>query len=315
VAVLNLKMSIAAATTTVAVTTEAPLLDVSDSRVQTTINTEQLQDLPVRKNFFKPGRGGPGITDTARSEVELRGRARQFGTEKTVDATGTAATRAGTNSLGRLEHHQQHLQGTANLTPNADSIRELTVHTNLFNVEHGRGTRFNRNDHEVRNQRLPRTGAYFSRTDYGRGPLSNHCLRALQEKRCGRTFGADHQKSHFRLRFRGTAAWANLAGGNAAPQWKARNFVSFAQSLTPIASAPAFSPNYPLFDTKFVSVLEDAQQAFGAGAERHLRKYTCNTPVIEAFLSSPVRFAMRSNTTLASTIFLQGSSLLQHVSD
>src|SRR6185369_14688531 len=53
VSAFNLKMAVASASTSVTVTTEAPILDVSDSRLQATISTETLQDLPVAgRNFF-----------------------------------------------------------------------------------------------------------------------------------------------------------------------------------------------------------------------------------------------------------------------
>jgi len=42
-------------------------------------------------------------------------------------------------------------------------------------------------------------------------------------------------------------------------------FVSFAQSAYPNSIGTAFSPTTRCLTPKFVSVLEDAQQAFGAG--------------------------------------------------
>jgi len=50
---INLKMSIAAGYGNGVRDDRRPILDVSDSRVRPTINTEQLQDLPWRgRNFF-----------------------------------------------------------------------------------------------------------------------------------------------------------------------------------------------------------------------------------------------------------------------
>ena len=104
---------------------------------------EEPRDLPVPgRNFFNLVAVAPGITGHGAVGGGAPADAPDnFGTEKTVDASGNGRNYSGNQfTLDGLNITSNILQGTANLTPNADSIREMTVQTNLFNVEHGRGS-------------------------------------------------------------------------------------------------------------------------------------------------------------------------------
>src|SRR2546423_7528038 len=90
-------MAVATASRTETVITEAPILDVSDSRLQATISTEQLQDLPVAgRNFFNLVAVAPGVTGHGAVGGGAPGDARDnFTTEKTVDVSGNGRNSSG----------------------------------------------------------------------------------------------------------------------------------------------------------------------------------------------------------------------------
>ena len=55
-----------------------------------------------------------------------------------MDASGNGRNYSGNQfTLDGLNITSNILQGTANLTPNPDSVQEVAVQTNTFNVEHG----------------------------------------------------------------------------------------------------------------------------------------------------------------------------------
>src|SRR5207245_4879099 len=93
----TLKMAVASKNTSVTDTTEAPILDVSDSRLQTTVNTKQLQDLPVAgRNFFNLVAVAPGITGHGAVGGGAPADAPDnFGTENTVDASSNGRNYSG----------------------------------------------------------------------------------------------------------------------------------------------------------------------------------------------------------------------------
>jgi len=197
------------------VTTEAPILDVSDSPCATTINTEQLQDLPVAgRNFLiwcsssryhGHGRGRWGSSRRTSGQLWHR---------ENSDAAVTAATSSGNQLLWTFEHYQQHSAKGLPIDAERDSIRELTVQTNLFNVEHGRG-KFGSN----RNDTKSGTNAYHGseHKNYGRDLASNPAYEPFKKSDVAGTFGGPIIKiTPFAFCFRGTSARPNFAGGIAA---------------------------------------------------------------------------------------------------
>ncbi len=142
-AALNLTLTVAGANTQVSVTAEAPPIATEDARLETTIRTQQLQDLPVQgRNFLSLVAVAPGITGHGAVGDGAPGDAPDnFSTEKTVDASGNGRNQSGNQfTIDGLNITSNILQGTANLTPNPDSVQEMSIQTNTFNVEHGRGS-------------------------------------------------------------------------------------------------------------------------------------------------------------------------------
>ncbi|MGI9070580.1 MAG: carboxypeptidase-like regulatory domain-containing protein [Bryobacteraceae bacterium] len=159
-AAVNLSLAVAGAGTQVSVTSETLAIATDDSRTQMTVRTQQLQDLPVQgRNFLSLVGVAPGVTGHGAVGGGAPGDAPDnFSTEKTVDASGNGRNRSGNEfTLDGLNITSNILQGTANLSPNPDSIQEMAVQTNTFNVEHGRGQlRTGSDDNEVGQQPVSR---------------------------------------------------------------------------------------------------------------------------------------------------------------
>jgi uncharacterized surface anchored protein len=143
VATFNLKLNVAGVSSQVSVNAETDTIDTGDSRLESTIRTQQLQDLPIEgRNFLGLVAVAPGITGHGAVGNGAPGDAPDnFSTEKTVDASGNGRNYSGNQfTVDGLNITSNILQGTANLTPNPDSIQEMAVQTNTFSVEHGRGS-------------------------------------------------------------------------------------------------------------------------------------------------------------------------------
>ena len=141
-------LKVGAATETVTVSAENPLVNTADTRNQTTLETKALGDLPLAgRNMLAligvaPGvsglglAGGPGVASgTPGSGVD------NFSTEEAVDiSVNGQGTVANMWIIDGLDVTSAIRQGVLNLTPNADDIQELNVQVNTFSVEYGRGS-------------------------------------------------------------------------------------------------------------------------------------------------------------------------------
>src|SRR5258708_5197266 len=143
VATFNLKLNVAGVSSQVSVNAETDTIDTGDSRLESTIRTQQLQDLPIEgRNFLGLVAVAPGITGHGAVGNGAPGDAPDnFSTEKTVNASGNGRNYSGNEYvMDGLNVTSNILQGVANLSPNPDSIQEISVQTNTFSVEQGRGS-------------------------------------------------------------------------------------------------------------------------------------------------------------------------------
>jgi hypothetical protein len=140
---VNLTLVPAGATEQATVVGQSETFNTAETRVQTTIKTEALQELPLQgRNFLGLVALGSGITGHGAVGGGAPADAPDnFSTEKTVEASGNGRNQSGNQfTLDGLNVTSNILQGTANLSPNPDSVQEVAIQTNTFSVEQGRGS-------------------------------------------------------------------------------------------------------------------------------------------------------------------------------
>ncbi|MGA8110966.1 MAG: TonB-dependent receptor, partial [Acidobacteriaceae bacterium] len=128
---------------TVQVTDVAPVLDTAETRNQLTIQTNELESLPL------PGRDQLGLVTLAPGVTGL-GVIGSGGNGQTTDnyaaETQVTASANGRSSVGNmfvvdgLDITSNITPGVLNLVPNPDTIQEATVQVNTFDVEYGRSS-------------------------------------------------------------------------------------------------------------------------------------------------------------------------------
>jgi hypothetical protein len=129
-----LTLTVGQVSSTVTVTTQAPLLDTSDSRFEATLGTTALQDLPM------PGRNPtseiyitPGVTGLGSSA------ALNFNPENYVSVSANGQGQNGNQFVvDGMDVTSTIRPGVLNLTPNVDVVQEVTVQTNTYTVDYGR---------------------------------------------------------------------------------------------------------------------------------------------------------------------------------
>ena len=138
---LPVTLKVGSASESVIVTTQAPIVDTADSRVQMTLENEGVAELPiVGRNLVTLVTMAPGVSGlgTSTSGSPASG-VDNYSTEEQVDAS---ANGQGQNNnqyvIDGLDVTSGIRQGVLNLTPQPESIQETSVQVNTFSVEHSR---------------------------------------------------------------------------------------------------------------------------------------------------------------------------------
>ncbi len=143
--VLNVpvKMAIGSAAETVQVTTQAPILDAADTRIQETLSTQTLSSLPLAgRSMISLVTLAPGVTGTGITSNGSPGSGRDnYSTETQVDASANGQGAVGNMYIiDGLDVTSSIRPGVLNLTPNPDSIQETSIQTNTYSVDYGRAS-------------------------------------------------------------------------------------------------------------------------------------------------------------------------------
>jgi hypothetical protein len=146
---LPISLKLGAATESITVTTEAPVVDTADSRNQLTLENAGVAELPVAgRNMvtlttLAPGVAGlgtmgggqPGQAGTPGSGVD------NYSTETQVDATANGQGQmSNMYVIDGLDVTSGIRQGVLNLTPNPESIQEASIQVNTYSSEYTRAS-------------------------------------------------------------------------------------------------------------------------------------------------------------------------------
>lgn len=133
---VQLTLAVGNVATSVTVTTQAPLLDTSDTRNQYTLSTQAIQALPLANRNPDALLGvTPGVTGALDVQGNL-----VFAPENFLDASANGRGENGnTYVVDGLDVTSNVRPGVINLSPGEDAVQELSVQTNVYNVDYGRG--------------------------------------------------------------------------------------------------------------------------------------------------------------------------------
>src|SRR5450631_1547085 len=138
-----ISLKVGSVTEAITVTTEAPMVDTSDSRTQLTLDNAAVAQLPLQgRNLITlvtlaPGVSGLGTTGSGNGTPGSG--PDNFSTEEAIDAS---ANGQGSDNnqyvIDGLDVTSGIRQGVLNLTPTPDSIQESSIQVNTFSSEHSR---------------------------------------------------------------------------------------------------------------------------------------------------------------------------------
>lgn len=137
------KMAVAGSVQTVNVSTQSPLLNTADDRIQETIPQHTLSQLPLAgENMISLVTLAPGVTGTGVTSNGSPGSGRDnYSTETQVDASANGQGAVGNMYIvDGLDVTSSIRPGVLNLTPSPDAIQETSIQTNTYSVLYGRAS-------------------------------------------------------------------------------------------------------------------------------------------------------------------------------
>ena len=133
---VRITLSVGQVSSSVTVTSQAPLLDTSDSRNEQTLDNQALQNLPLAARNPTALIGlTPGVTGIG------TGNSTNFNPENYIDASANGRGQNGNQYIvDGLDVTSSIRPGVLNLTPNVDAVSEVSVQTNTYAVDYGRAS-------------------------------------------------------------------------------------------------------------------------------------------------------------------------------
>jgi hypothetical protein len=265
---INITLPVATASETVSVTTEAPILDPDENRLQATLSGETVKDLPtINRNLWDLLTVTPGIvgTGTRGAGEAPGGNPDNFGTQTPqISANGRSYT-GNTVFVDGLNVTSPIQNGNLILSPIPDAVQEVTMQANTWDAETSLGS-------SVVVQLTTKSG---TNQYHGTGSLlyTNQDLQAVPEfsqtvapfgrKDLVGTFGGPIIKNKTFFFADVEKLWATLPETSSGLiSWDDPAFDSWAVANFPSTVGTSIYSLYPTNHLKPNGTVEDAQQYF-----------------------------------------------------
>ncbi len=270
---VDVSMEIAATHESVKVTSEAALVDTTETRIHLSISEEKLQALPVlSNNLIGLMSMAPGVVGNNDDQGD------NFTNEYFPAMSANGRNFAGNQfNMDGLTVTSNVTTGTLNWAPNPDSIEELTVETNTFKVDQGIGSSIvvNMITKSGTNQ-FHGSGKYlFNNQDMWAGTEFTHQYPPFKKHDISGTFGGPIVKGKtFFFASVETLRSLSSTGGNSTT-FESPQFVAWAQQNFPNSIGTSVLTNYPVVGLSNISVNSTVQDALGGPSSSG-----CGTPAL-----------------------------------
>jgi hypothetical protein len=274
-------LKVGAATESIVVTAENPLLNTAETRNQMTIQAEELGSLPLAgRNMLSlvsvaPGvsglglAGGPGVASgTPGTGVD------NFSTETAVDVSANGqGTVANMWIVDGLDVTSSVRQGVLNLTPNPDFIQEANNQVNTYTVDYGHSSsiQFALTTKSGSDQFHGLVSDYFNyQSMYAKYSLpgSDHSYSPFHSNNISATIGGPIIPHHEFFFFFGIEALrSSVSTGNQTLFFPAPEFAAFAQESNPGTFGTSILNTYVPTNVSVGGTPVTAQTYFGNDSE------------------------------------------------
>ncbi|HTS31008.1 MAG TPA: TonB-dependent receptor [Bryobacteraceae bacterium] len=288
---LNLPVSLKVATAaqSVEVTGEAPVLNTAESRTQMTLETSALSNLPLAgRNMISLVTTAPGVIGIGTVVGGSPGSGvDNYSTETQVDASGNGAGSVGNMYMvDGLDVTSAIRPGVLNLTPNPDSVQEVSIQTNTFSVEYGRAS-------SVQMSMTTKSGTdglhgtasdYFTNQKLFAGTEFLHKYSPYHSNNISATIGGPILPHHqFFFFFAIEPLRASTSTGNSVQIYEDPQFTAFAKANFPNTLGTKILTSYGPANATTTGVSQTANTVFaGTCGTPTTFNLPCSTPVLDS---------------------------------
>ncbi len=300
-------MQLAGATQTVEVTGQVPVLNAAESRNQVTLETQALSNLPLAgRNMISLVTIAPGVVGLGTVTGGSPGSGvDNFSTETQVDASANGAGSVGNMySVDGLDVTSAIRPGVLNLTPNPDSVQEVSVQVNTFSVEYGRAssTQMAMTTKSGTNGLHGTASDYFTNQKLFAGTEFVHNYSPYHSNNVSATIGGPIVPHHqFFFFFAIEPFRASTSTGNSTQTYEDPAFTAWAKANFPNTLGTKILTSYPASNATTTGVTATAATVFpgtcGTAATANL---PCDTPMIDSgiFNGTNYRNALQFNVRI-----------------
>jgi hypothetical protein len=313
---LPVTLTLAGTRQSVEVTGQAALLDTADSRLQATISGQELHTLPLQgRNFLGLAAVTPGVTGLGVLVGSAPGSCSSglastipdnFATELPVEASANGKSLLSNMfQLDGLDVTSNIDGGNLNLTPNPDSIQEVTTETNDFSVEYGRNSSIiiKMTTKSGTDQYHGNVSDYFTDQHFwARSEFTGPAYAPFTSNNFSGSVGGPvvpHKHTYFFFSIEPLRS--TFSTGNQAYSWEDPQFVQWAQQNFPSSLGTKLLTTYPIKSSAIGTVSETAQDIFpttcGTSAAANI---PCSLSMIDSgtYEASPYRRGVEWNTRI-----------------
>jgi len=282
-------MKVASSSQTVEVSGEVPVLNTAETRNQMTLETSALSELPLAgRNMISLVTLAPGVIGIGTVAAGSPGSGvDNYSTELQVDASANGlGSVANMYIVDGLDVTSAIRPGVLNLTPNPDSVQEVAIQTNTFNVEYGRAS-------SLQMAMTTKSGTdgfhgtasdYFTNQKLFAGTEFVHNYSPYHSNNISATIGGPIIPHHeFFFFFSIEPLRASTSTGNSTTTFEDPQFVSWAKQNFPNTLGTKILTSYPASNATTTGVLQTAAQVFpGTCGTATTSNLPCSTPMIDS---------------------------------
>ncbi len=256
-------------TQVVQVTSQAPILDTADTRLQETLSVQTLSTLPLAgRNMISLVTLAPGVTGTGVTGNGSPGSGRDnFSTETQVDASANGQGAVGNMYIvDGLDVTSSIRPGGLNMTPNPDSIQEATIQTNTYNVDYGRSS-------SIQMTMTTKSGGsayhgnvsdYFNYQGFFAGTEFTHSYKPFHSNNISATLGGPIIPHHDGFFFFAIEPLRSSTAVTSSITFEDPAFTAFANTAFPTTIGTKLMTSYPVSKVANVQVLATAASLYPA---------------------------------------------------
>ena len=282
-------LTLAGVTQTVTVATTPPLLDTADSRIQTTLQQDQIDALPIQgRSVIGLTALAPGVTGTGLATTS--GVPDNFNAETTSNVSANGRGFDGNlYILDGLDITSSVRPGVVNTAPNPDSVQEVALQTNTYSVMYGRAgsiqtaitTKSGTNRFHGSASYYYTAKALWARNEFT--PVAGYA--PFHYNNFSGTVGGPLIKNRTFF-FASVEPLRSLSTSSSAITYEAPEFVHWAQANNPASLGTSLLVKYPITQATFTSIASTAADVFNPSSSTPCgtpaaQNIPCNLPLID----------------------------------